>query len=58
MDITAIMSLHQQGRLAEARRGYESILAAQPQHAVALHYLGMLEQQSGNLELALQRMQS
>lgn len=58
IDITGIMSLHQQGRLAEARRGYEAILAAQPQHAAALHYLGMLEQQSGNLELALQRMRS
>lgn len=57
-DLARIVALHQQGQLAEARLGYESILAAQPDHADARHYLGMLEQQAGNLPLALQHLQA
>ena len=56
-DISSIINLHQQGRLAEARNGYQTILASQPNHADAQHFLGMLEHQAGNPALALQHMQ-
>jgi predicted O-linked N-acetylglucosamine transferase (SPINDLY family) len=39
-------SLHQQGRLGEARNLYEQVLRAHPQHFNALHLLGMLCLQS------------
>ena len=51
-DLAGIISLHQQGQLAEARLGYQSLLASQPRHADAWHYLGMLEHQAGNPALA------
>lgn len=57
-DLARIISLHQQGQLAEARLGYQAVLAAQPRHADAWHYLGMLEHQAGNPALALQHIQS
>ena len=57
-DLAGIISLHQQGQLAEARLGYQSILAVEPRHADAWHYLGMLEHQAGNPALALQHIQS
>ena len=57
-DLAGIISLHQQGQLAEARLGYQSLLASQPRHADAWHYLGMLEHQAGNPALALQHIQS
>jgi predicted O-linked N-acetylglucosamine transferase (SPINDLY family) len=57
-DLTGIITLHQQGRLAEARLGYERFLAIQPQHADARHYLGMLEHQAGNPELGLELIQA
>lgn len=56
--LAGIVTLHQQGQLAEARRGYEAILAAQPRQADARHYLGMLEQQEGHLAVALQHLQA
>jgi tetratricopeptide (TPR) repeat protein len=40
------MQLHQAGRLAEARKGYEAILAQGPE-AMAEHYLGVLDMQEG-----------
>jgi tetratricopeptide (TPR) repeat protein len=36
------LALHQQGHLAEAERLYRAILAAQPDHADALHFLGLI----------------
>jgi predicted O-linked N-acetylglucosamine transferase (SPINDLY family) len=36
------LDLHRDGRLAEAETGYRRLLAAQPRHAQALHYLGLL----------------
>ena len=38
---------HQAGRLAEAELLYRQILAAQPNHADALHLLGVMAQQVG-----------
>lgn len=47
------LALHQQGRLAEARAGYERILALQPHHADALHLLGVATLQGGDAATAV-----
>jgi len=44
---------HQSGRLAEAESIYRQILAAQPNHADALHLLGVIAQQVGRNEAAV-----
>ena len=36
------LDLHRNGRLADAEARYRQMLAAQPRHAQALHYLGVL----------------
>ncbi|MDB5540878.1 MAG: tetratricopeptide repeat family protein, partial [Devosia sp.] len=46
---------HQQGRLAEARRGYLEVLAANPGHADALHLLGVADFQQGEAEAGVRR---
>jgi len=45
---------HQRGRLAEAERGYREILQRDPSHSDALHFLGVVAFQTGNLEPALE----
>ena len=47
------LQLHGEGRLDEARRAYLDILAAEPDADGALHYLGILEHQSGRSEAGL-----
>jgi len=49
--------LHRAGNLAEARRLYNEILAAEPAHTIALFRSGLLALQSGDADLALSRMQ-
>jgi len=44
---------HQAGRLAEAQQIYQQILALQPDHADALHLLGVLASQRGEPAAAL-----
>lgn len=44
---------HQRGQLAEAERGYRAILASQPHHADALHLLGVIALQCGQVQPAL-----
>ena len=44
---------HQANRMAEAESGYRRILASAPDHADALHLLGVLEQQRGKLKDAV-----
>ena len=44
---------HQAGRLAEAEAMYRQILAAQPNHAEALHLLGVLAAGAGRFEEAI-----
>jgi predicted O-linked N-acetylglucosamine transferase (SPINDLY family) len=51
--LSEALDLHRQGRLAEARIGYEKILSRRPDHSDALNLMGALEQKAGNLEAAL-----
>jgi len=44
----AAVALHQAGRLAAAETGYRSVLQGQPQHADAIHYLGLIAYQRGH----------
>jgi protein O-GlcNAc transferase len=44
---------HQQGRLREAERLYQTVLQAQPDHFDALHFLGILRAQQGNAKDAV-----
>jgi tetratricopeptide (TPR) repeat protein len=45
---------HQAGTLNEAERLYREILAAEPQHADALHLLGVMANQVGKPDLAIE----
>jgi protein O-GlcNAc transferase len=45
---------HQAGRLAEAEKIYHQVLARQPDHAGALHLLGVLAVQMGQLDAAVE----
>jgi protein O-GlcNAc transferase len=45
---------HQTGRLDEAERLYRQILQADPHHADALHFLGVIAHQRGRNEVALE----
>src|ERR1700691_178654 len=47
------LALHKQGRLAEAAKIYEDVLAADKAHVAALHCLGGVAYQMGNLESAV-----
>jgi protein O-GlcNAc transferase len=49
----AALRHHQAGRLSEAERLYRQILLADPQHADALHFLGVLAHQAGRNESAV-----
>jgi tetratricopeptide (TPR) repeat protein/ADP-heptose:LPS heptosyltransferase len=42
------LALHQQGRLAQAGESYRQVLELQPEHADALHLLGVVAYQSGD----------
>ncbi len=52
-DIDRALELHQAGRLAEAEVLYRQILRTQPQHADALHLLGVIAHQRGEHEAAV-----
>ena len=43
---------HQAGRLSEAERLYRQVLQADPRHADALHFLGVLAHQAGRNDVA------
>jgi protein O-GlcNAc transferase len=44
---------HQAGRLNEAERLYREVLQADPRHADALHFLGVLAHQAGRNDVAV-----
>ncbi len=44
---------HEAGRFDLAERGYQALLAAQPNHQDALHLLGLLRQRQGRLDEAI-----
>ena len=46
--LSRALQLHQQGRIAEAQAIYRDVLAREPHHAVATHYLGMAMWQLGD----------
>lgn len=46
--VEAAFSRHKQGDLEFAARVYQQVLAVHPQHAAALHYLGLVAQQTGH----------
>lgn len=48
--------LQRNGRLEDARRIYDALLEAQPDHADALHFSGVLAHQQGRSEEAAERM--
>ncbi|MGD0767293.1 MAG: tetratricopeptide repeat protein [Tepidisphaeraceae bacterium] len=53
-DLRLAIQHHQAGRLAEAERVYRQVLAQQPNHADALHLLGVLAAQGGRLDAAVE----
>ena len=52
--IKQALLLHQKGRLAEAASLYRKILAQNPEHADALHLLGVIELQKKNASAGLE----
>lgn len=50
MTINDALALHHAGRLAEAEAAYRQILAAQPNQYHALHFLGVLRAQCGDMK--------
>lgn len=52
-DLHTAISLHQAGRLQEAKQQYLQVLTSRPEHSVANHNLGVLIAQAGRPEHAL-----
>ena len=53
VEIDTAIAAHRAGRLDEARRLYTQMLDADPRHASAWHFLGVLQHQTGDSELAV-----
>jgi predicted O-linked N-acetylglucosamine transferase (SPINDLY family) len=54
--IEQAIQLHQSGRLGEAERAYRELLAADPDHAAATHFLGLIAHQVGQHQPAIELM--
>lgn len=54
--VQAALGHHQAGRLAEAQALYREILKAEPEHADALHFLGLLLCDTGERDIGLAMM--
>lgn len=52
--LSEAVARHQQDRLEDAERLYSAVLAVQPEHAVALHHLGLIRFAAGRFGEALQ----
>lgn len=53
VDVDKAIALHRAGRLDDARRIYEQILAADPNNASVWHFLGVLQHQTGDSDLGV-----
>ncbi|HEY1719835.1 MAG TPA: tetratricopeptide repeat protein [Magnetospirillaceae bacterium] len=53
LNVDTAIELHRSGRMHDADRMYRAILAREPNNAVALHFLGLLQHQNGNSEVAI-----
>jgi predicted TPR repeat methyltransferase len=51
--VRSAIDLHRQGRVEEAAKVYEMVLARSPRHVDALHFLGVAEHMRGRTERAL-----
>jgi tetratricopeptide (TPR) repeat protein len=51
--LSTALAHHQAGRLGEAAAGYRMILQMHPHHSDALHLLGIIGQQTGQLDYAI-----
>ena len=58
MQIQAALAAHQSGRIDQAERAYREILARDPGHAAATHYLGLVEWQRGDVAQGEARMRA
>lgn len=52
------LAVHRQGKLREAFHRYDAILKAEPQHAPALHYSGVVLHQAGQRAAAIERIRA
>ena len=52
------VQLHQQGRIAEAERLYGQVLSVAPTHFDALHLLGLVKLQQGQIDEGVRRIQA
>jgi predicted TPR repeat methyltransferase len=52
-DFNLALQHHQSGRLREAEQLYRQVLAEQPAHAGAMHFLGVMAHQQGRNDLAI-----
>ena len=52
------LAVHRQGKLREAFHRYEAILQAEPRHAQALHYSGVVLHQAGQRSAAAERIRA
>ncbi len=57
-DFALALQLHQSGQVAQAEAAYQAILAVQPNHADALHLLGVVRMQRGDLAEAIRLIES
>lgn len=56
-NLTQAFALHKEGRLQEAETGYSAYLADHPRDTAALNNAAALALQSGNIELAVERLE-
>lgn len=52
-ELEAAIAIHREGRIGEAETTYRRVLAEQPDHAEALHMLGVVHLQNGRFDDAL-----
>jgi Tfp pilus assembly protein PilF len=56
-ELTAALALHRRGERQQAELGYRRVLRIDPQHADALHLLGVIAQQNGDAQQAVEHIE-